>query len=540
MARYEFTEGSSSKFWEIDFSGSSFTTTHGRIGSDGRSTTKDFASPAAAKAAGEKLIAQKTKKGYVKVGAKKKAAAKTKKPVETDDEWQRYELVEGSSSKFWEVKVDGSNFSTRYGRIGTEGKVTTKAAKSARDALAQAKKAAEGKAKKGYKLVGGALGGATTVAASNPSLEKKIAADPTSVDEYLVYADWLQGEGDPRGELIVLHHKKMAKKAKKLIEDEAGHFFGPLAEYRDMLDELEWFMGFIKSAKVLTTYERAPGFGDKGKTIPYEEVLADFLDLPSARFIQHLKLGIESFDGNSYGGAAKIIAKRKLPTLKSLYVGDFHSEETELNWSHTGDVSPIWKAAPNLEEVTLRSGGVEPGKINLAKLRSLSVISGGTSNKAIKDIAASKCPKLETLSLQIGQELKGKTLVEDLRPILTGKSFPKLTSLGLSNNKWADEVCAALPKAKVLPKLKRLDLSKGTMSDAGAEHLASNADRFAHLEELDVSENYLTDAGIKALKKICKKVVFKSDTRNWRSSVGANGQRDDGGEPDYRYIAAYE
>ena len=32
MPRYEFSEGTSSKFWEINLSGPSFTTTYGKIG----------------------------------------------------------------------------------------------------------------------------------------------------------------------------------------------------------------------------------------------------------------------------------------------------------------------------------------------------------------------------------------------------------------------------------------------------------------------------------------------------------------------------
>ena len=46
MPRYEFVDGKSSKFWEIALSGTSFTTTYGRIGASGQSTTKEFGSPA--------------------------------------------------------------------------------------------------------------------------------------------------------------------------------------------------------------------------------------------------------------------------------------------------------------------------------------------------------------------------------------------------------------------------------------------------------------------------------------------------------------
>jgi DNA ligase-1 len=40
---------------------------------------------------------------------------------------RRFELIEGSSRKFWEVSVHGTDLVTRYGRIGTSGQSTTKA-----------------------------------------------------------------------------------------------------------------------------------------------------------------------------------------------------------------------------------------------------------------------------------------------------------------------------------------------------------------------------------------------------------------------------
>src|SRR5437899_533125 len=64
MARYEFVEGTSSKFWEITLDGASFTTTYGKIGTAGQSTTKDWPDEAAARKEHDKLVAEKTKKGY--------------------------------------------------------------------------------------------------------------------------------------------------------------------------------------------------------------------------------------------------------------------------------------------------------------------------------------------------------------------------------------------------------------------------------------------------------------------------------------------
>jgi predicted DNA-binding WGR domain protein len=55
----------SNKFWTIELSGTSHTTTHGRIGTAGKVTRKEFASEELAKRDHDKLIASKVKKGYI-------------------------------------------------------------------------------------------------------------------------------------------------------------------------------------------------------------------------------------------------------------------------------------------------------------------------------------------------------------------------------------------------------------------------------------------------------------------------------------------
>src|SRR5688500_16458547 len=74
MPRYEFSEGTSNKFWEITLSKNSFTTTYGKIGTAGQSTTKTFGNEAEAQKEADKLTAEKVKKGYRLAGAGASAA----------------------------------------------------------------------------------------------------------------------------------------------------------------------------------------------------------------------------------------------------------------------------------------------------------------------------------------------------------------------------------------------------------------------------------------------------------------------------------
>ena len=64
---FEFVDGKSSKFWEITQNGTDVTVRFGRIGTQGQTQTKSFGDEAEATQHAEKLIGEKTKKGYKEV-----------------------------------------------------------------------------------------------------------------------------------------------------------------------------------------------------------------------------------------------------------------------------------------------------------------------------------------------------------------------------------------------------------------------------------------------------------------------------------------
>ncbi len=72
-------------------------------------------------------------------------------PAPVTTKTKRYfECVEGTASKFWEVWVEGSDLKTRWGKIGTDGRVTTKTFATPEKALAEAEKLTSEKLDKGY------------------------------------------------------------------------------------------------------------------------------------------------------------------------------------------------------------------------------------------------------------------------------------------------------------------------------------------------------------------------------------------------------
>lgn len=66
---------------------------------------------------------------------------------------RRFEFVGGNSSKFWEVRVQGSDVFTSYGRIGSTGQTSCKSFETAEAAAAHAGKLVREKTGKGYVAV---------------------------------------------------------------------------------------------------------------------------------------------------------------------------------------------------------------------------------------------------------------------------------------------------------------------------------------------------------------------------------------------------
>lgn len=100
---------------------------------------------------------------------------------------RRFEFVDGPSSKFWEISVEGTGFTVRFGRIGTAGQTQQKSFASEEKAKAEHDKLVAEKVKKGYAEVGGGNVAAPNVVAaasaapavSAPAAPKKTAkAEP--------------------------------------------------------------------------------------------------------------------------------------------------------------------------------------------------------------------------------------------------------------------------------------------------------------------------------------------------------------------------
>jgi DNA ligase-1 len=159
---FDYVTESVSRFWEVTRRGPEVLIRFGRAGTDASTKTQRYKSEAEAIAAVEEMIADKIDDGFVERGtaapapsAPAPAQAAKPKPVLVSAAVQpgvkrRFECVEGTSNKFWEVWVTGCEMWTCYGRLGSGGSKTVKTLADEATAIATAGKMIREKTGKGY------------------------------------------------------------------------------------------------------------------------------------------------------------------------------------------------------------------------------------------------------------------------------------------------------------------------------------------------------------------------------------------------------
>lgn len=328
-------------------------------------------------------------------------------------------------------------------------------------------------------------------------LEAAIDAEVDRDDAFLVYGDWLSSRGSPRGELVSLH--AAGKRAPQL----ESALLGPLVRLGDRLDA-RWRLGFLTEIRLETTRD------DERDGLNLAQLVAKLWALPSARFLRELKVACASAheDGVMEQVLATLIGSGPRPSMRALTF-ETNTEEEMLSWTSTGDLSPLGAAFPKLERLFVHAGQAQLTPPSFPNLRSLDLHTTSLTSELISALARAPWPQLRHLGLWFGSRSYGvEVTMDEVRPLLDAP-LPALTSLALANSELTDELCVALCGHSLLRRLVALDLSMGTMTDAGAQTLLSHREQLKHLKTLDVDDNYLSDEAVASLRSVFPQLVSK-------------------------------
>lgn len=234
-----------------------------------------------------------------------------------------------------------------------------------------------------------------------------------------------------------------------------------------------------------------------GTDDPWGNKLRAYLQLPNAHETQGIVIGTWGEDmfevTPAKAMAALIAAAPQLPRLRVVFFGDIVMEEAEVSWIFNTSQTALYQAYPNLDHLAIRGGqDLRLADLDLPRLNTLVVETGGMSRETVTDVLAAKLPSLAHLQLYLGTSDYGATSsVDDLAPLLAGGLFPHLRYLGLQNSEYADQIAAAVATSPLLQRLEVLDLSLGVLTDDGGRALLASPG-VRNLRRLDLSHHYLS------------------------------------------------
>ena len=311
-----------------------------------------------------------------------------------------------------------------------------------------------------------------------------IEADPDDIENYRVYADWLESNGQPRGQLIQLEllRARLTDRAKLdhldrkivgYVETHRKAFFGALKSWQNLRysssrhGELIWRYGFIRRATISQHDDPAAR-------------LRELITAPSARFLVEIELRIDVLD---------VLLERIPASLREL---DIIVDEI--------DLSSRWPQLTQLHRLGLHINKPVLGVIDLPGLRKLSI----TSHIADR-LEPPLLPSLETLQFHDGPS------AATILGFLDRLDAP-VTKLVLEHVASADEIVGRLADTRIGRQLTEITLPPNSyFTEEGVRQWLEHPPP-QKLARIDVRENRISDQARAALRSIAREVVFTPRT----------------------------
>jgi uncharacterized protein (TIGR02996 family) len=436
--------------------------------------------------------------------------------------------------KFWNIVREGTRLTVTSGRVNTKGRTGTTKFPSVKQAQAEHDRLIRKKLAEGY------VESTSAAPAVQPSLrdalEAAIAENPDDLAAHMAYADHLQEQGDPRGEFVQVQlaledparpateRKQLQKHERALLKEHRDAWLGALAPHLDLTpphpsDTAGFARGWLDqlvlgslSPQLARAMVQEPRTRLLRRLVIDEVLTADMYDndldedevqgedliaiLARSPYLGNVRtFHLGSRDGFPAGGAEAFYYN----AWWELYVA---GQET---WKLIGKMERLEELylfvnPPRLAELfgSRKLTSLRTLVVYLADYYPLGVLARNPALQKLRHLAiypraADRDDPQPFVSLQ------------EVRALLASERLPVLTYLSLRQTALGDAVCEEIVESGILRRLKHLDLSRGCITDGGAQTLAGCAE-LANLDVLDLSCNALTRQGIRLLRSKVKEL----------------------------------
>jgi uncharacterized protein (TIGR02996 family) len=350
------------------------------------------------------------------------------------------------------------------------------------------------------------------------ALEAALVEDPDDLATHRAYADYLQEQGDPRGEFIQVQlaledperttaeRRELERRERELLAAHEREWLGVLADellgpvedpWQQHVENLHWdepvyndirfVRGWLDRIALRALFLESRGdLGQLLRTAPEARLLREMI-------VEHHQI-------------LTLIPSPFLSNVRVFQLGESVDEDEGALGSFPCETVPTFVAAlPRLEKLLLFARGYEAAHLfalpNLTSLRVLQIYH--LEERHPLEVLAANTALANLNRLLLHPHAANEPLINlaGVRAVLHSPHLRSLTHLQLRCSDLGDVGCTEIVTSGILKRLKVLDLRHGEITDAGARILADCPD-LRRLERLDIDRNGLTQPGIDALRRV--------------------------------------